>query len=127
LTLAPKVGKVVGIVHGTLCDASCTPTEASVTGGTPHLVAPLDLTDGDPALGASLGFAGEQGRGGHVARVAGVRHISFGSLELVALGAGPAVTEPALPGSTEESATIGVAALPDELGFFFFLNKVSYS
>ena len=86
-------------MNGTLCDASRAPTEAGVASGTPHLVAPLNLTDGDSAFGASLGFAGQQGRGGHVARVAGMRHISFGSLELVAVGAGPAMTEPALPGS----------------------------
>jgi hypothetical protein len=105
--LAAEPRKVVRIVDGALGDLAGAPTEARITGGTEHLIAALDLTDRYAALGATLGLFCEQGSGRDLSRIARVLDVLFGSLEVVAVGAGPARAQTALPGRAQKALAVG--------------------
>jgi hypothetical protein len=106
---------IVRIVNNPSFNTAGPPTEGGVTLCTVHLVATINFENNCSTLGTVARVLGEELGRLNTVRVARVRFVLVGALDLMTLRACPIVTHAALPRRTQKPATLWSRTRPNEL------------
>jgi len=110
-------GEVVGIMDCARLDRMAGgPGEGSVTGSTPHLVAPIDFAYHFTAGWTGFRVLPQQSGGGQIVGGTGMGGVLVQPFDLEAIGTDPDVTDAALPDTGQEPVTVRSSTTTNELG-----------